>query len=123
MGQVVLLAGEPGVGKSRIATALQERLRDEPHTWLRCYRSPYHGNDPLHLIIGQLARAAGLERDDAPEARLEKLEALLALTSPPVDDVALLADLLSVPTAGRYPPSISRHGGGRRGHPRRCSGN
>ncbi len=103
-GQVVLLAGEPGIGKSRIATALQERLRDEPHTWLCCFCSPYHGNDPLHPIIGQLTRAAGLERDDAPEARLEKLEALLAPTSPPVDDVALLADLLSVPTAGRYPP-------------------
>ncbi len=102
-GQVVLLAGEPGIGKSRLATALPERLRDEPHTWLRCFCLPYHGNDHLHPIIGQLARAAGLARGDAPEARLEKLEALLARTSPPAGDVALLAELLSVPTAGRYP--------------------
>ena len=73
-GQVVLLSGEPGIGKSRLAHALIERLADAPHTRMRYYCSPYHVNSALHPIIEQLVRAAGLERDDPPERRLDKLE-------------------------------------------------
>ena len=77
-GQVVLLSGEPGIGKSRLLRALRERLGDEPHTPLRYYCSPYHTNSALHPVIEQLERAAGFARDDPPERKLDKLEALLA---------------------------------------------
>ena len=77
-GQVVLLSGEPGIGKSRLVRALRERLGDEPHTPLSHYCSPYHTNSALHPVIAQLERAARLVRDEPPEAQLAKLEALLA---------------------------------------------
>jgi predicted ATPase len=107
-GQVVLISGEPGIGKSRIAAALQERLRAEPHIRLRYFCSPHHQDSPLYPSIDQLGRAAGFTRDHPPEARLEKLEAVLALAAPLDEDVALLADLLSLPPADRHPlPNLS----------------
>ena len=101
-GRVVLLSGEPGIGKSRLTVALQERLQNEPHTRLRYFCSPHHQDSALHPTIAQLERAAGFERDDTPERKLDKLAALLALASP--EDGALLAELLSLPTEGRFPP-------------------
>src|SRR5262249_44735857 len=74
-GQVVLLAGEPGIGKSRLTAALLERLAAEPHTRLRYFCSPQHTDSALFPIIGQMQRAAGLAHDDAPGARLDKLDA------------------------------------------------
>jgi class 3 adenylate cyclase/predicted ATPase len=104
-GQVVLLSGEPGIGKSRIVRALRERLADEPHTPLRYQCSPYHTSSALYAVIDQLERAAGFQRDDPAGARLAKLEALLAEGTRDVAAVApLVADLLSVPTGDRYPP-------------------
>src|SRR5262249_45673044 len=79
----VLICGEPGIGKSRLAAALAERLRDEPHLRLRYFCSPYHQDSALYPFIDQLGRAAGFARDDPPAARGEKLEALLALATPP----------------------------------------
>jgi class 3 adenylate cyclase/predicted ATPase len=103
-GQVVLLAGEPGIGKSRLIRALRERLGDEPHTPVSHYCSPYHSNSALHPVIGLLERAARLDRDEAPEAQLARLEAMLARSSDRLDEVVpLLAALLGVPTGGRYP--------------------
>lgn len=102
-GRVVLLAGEPGIGKSRLSVALQERLHDEPHVRLGYFCSPHHQNSALHPTIAQLERAAGFERDDAPEIRLRKLEALLLPTSPPTD-VTLLAELLHIPAGDLYVP-------------------
>jgi class 3 adenylate cyclase/predicted ATPase len=107
-GQIVLVSGEPGIGKSRLTAALAERLHAEPYLRLRYFCSPYHQDSALYPFIDQLSRAAGFARDDPPAARLENLEALLARAAPPADDVALLADLLSLPASERYPlPNLS----------------
>src|SRR6267378_647519 len=107
-GQVVLISGEPGLGKSRLTAALGERLHAEPHLRLRYFCSPYHQDSALLPFIDQLGRASGFARDDPSAARLEKLEALLARAAPPDEDVALLADLLSLPASERHPlPDLS----------------
>src|SRR5262249_34930479 len=77
-GQVVLLSGEAGIGKSRLTAALVERLTPEPHTRLRYFCSPQHTDSAFYPIIGQMARAAGLAHDDSAKAKLDKLDALLA---------------------------------------------
>jgi hypothetical protein len=102
-GQVVLLSGEAGIGKSRLTAALLENLAAEPHTRLRYFCSSQHTDSALYPIIGQMERAAGLQRDDTSLAKLEKLDALLAQTSTAKEDGALLVDLLSLPNDGRYP--------------------
>jgi predicted ATPase len=102
-GQVVLLSGEAGIGKSRLTAALQEHVATEPHTRLRYFCSPQHTDSALHPIIGQMERAAGLGYDDNPQAKLDKLDAVLAKTSTPPEDAALFAQMLSLPNAGRYP--------------------
>jgi predicted ATPase len=102
-GQVVLLAGEPGIGKSRMARALRERLGHRPYTPLSHYCAPHHINSALHPVIDLLRRGAGLTRDDPPSQQLAKLETLLAESTDDLDEVVpLLADLLSIPTDGRY---------------------
>jgi class 3 adenylate cyclase/predicted ATPase len=102
-GQVVLLSGEAGIGKSRLTAALMERLASEPHTRLRYFCSPQHTDSALYPIIGQMERAAGLAHDDTPQARLDKLDAVLTQTSTRIEDVALFAEKLSLPNDGRYP--------------------
>ena len=103
-GQVVLLSGEPGIGKSRLTAALEERLQDEPHTRLRYFCSPQHTDSALYPIINQLERAAAFERHDIPAARLDKLTALLGQSSGHERDTELLAELLLIPTGDRYAP-------------------
>jgi predicted ATPase len=102
-GQVVLLSGEPGIGKSRLTAALMERLDNEPRTRLRYFCSPQHTDSALHPIISQMERAAGFTHDDIGQAKLDKLDALLARSFTPPKDAALLADMLSLPNGGRYP--------------------
>ena len=80
-GQVVLLSGEAGIGKSRLTAALLERLASEPHTRLRYFCSPQHTDSALYPIISQMERAAGFVHDDTPQAKLDKLDAVLAQTS------------------------------------------
>ena len=107
-GQVVLISGEPGIGKSRIAAALEERLPADPHLRLRYSCSPYHQDSALFPFVDLLGRAAGFAHEDPPALRLEKLEALLARAATPDEDVALLADLLSLPASERHPlPNFS----------------
>src|SRR5262249_37338450 len=101
-GRVVLLSGEPGIGKSRIIAAIRERLEGD-YTFLRYFCSPHTQGSAVRPAIGQLERAAGFEPGDKPERKLDKLEALLARISTSVEDVLLLAELLSIPTAERYP--------------------
>jgi class 3 adenylate cyclase len=100
-GQVVLVSGEPGIGKSRIIAALLERLQAEPHALLRYFCSPYRQDSALFPFIDQLGRAAGFARDDLFSEKQRKLESLLARADPPTEDVTLLADLLSLPASER----------------------
>ena len=102
-GQVVLLSGEAGIGKSRLTVALLERLAAEPHTRLRYFCSPQHVDSALYPIIGQFERAAGFARDDTPQAKLDKLDAVLAQSAVSREGAALLAEMLSLPNDGRYP--------------------
>ena len=102
-GQVVLLSGEAGIGKSRLTAALLEHLTSEPHTRLRYFCSPQHTDSAFYPIIGQMERAAGLAHDDTPQARLDKLDAMLAQTSTSIQDAALFAEMLLLPNDGRYP--------------------
>jgi class 3 adenylate cyclase/predicted ATPase len=101
-GQVVLLSGEAGIGKSRLAAALMEDITAERHTRLRYFCSPQHTDSAFHPIIGQFERAAAFTRGDTPGAKLDKLDALLARTSISKRD-ALFAEMLSLPNDGRCP--------------------
>jgi class 3 adenylate cyclase/predicted ATPase len=102
-GQVVLLSGEAGIGKSRLAVALLERVASEPHTRLRYFCSPQRTDSALFPIISQMERAAGFTHEDTARAKLDKLDALLARSLTPRQDAALLAEMLSLSNDGRYP--------------------
>jgi class 3 adenylate cyclase/predicted ATPase len=98
-GRVVLISGEPGIGKSRLTAALSEQIGSELHTRLRYFCSPHHQDSTLYPFIAQLERAAGFARDDTVEVRLGKLEALLGPGTRDDDDIALLTELLSLPSS------------------------
>jgi DNA-binding winged helix-turn-helix (wHTH) protein len=103
-GQVALVSGEPGIGKSRLASTLQERLREQPRTQLRYSCSPQHHDSALYPVILQLEHAAGFKREDTVETRLDKLETLLARTGKlSAEMTGLIADLLGLAGMGRYP--------------------
>ena len=102
-GQVVMLAGEPGIGKSHIAFALDEQLQSELHVTLRYFCSAHHTNSALFPFISQLERAAAFQRSDTPAEKLSKLDALLAQSTHNAEHVAVLAHLLALPADDRYP--------------------
>jgi class 3 adenylate cyclase len=104
-GQVVLLSGEAGIGKSRITQTLRERIAEEPHIRLRHQCAPYYASTALHPFIRQLELAAGFAPDDSAGTRLDKIETLLTGPAETRVEVApLFAALLSVPAGDRYPP-------------------
>ena len=102
-GQVVLLSGEAGIGKSRLMAALLERIATDPHTRLRYFCSAHYADSALYPIIGQMKRAAGFAYNDSLQTKLDKLDGLLARTSTSIQDAALFAEMLSLPNDGRYP--------------------
>jgi hypothetical protein len=107
-GRVVLLCGEPGIGKSRLARALEQEVATEPHFRLRYFCSPYHRDSPLHPFIAQLEHAAGFVREDEPGTKLEKLELLLAQSAnDSAETLTLLPDLLSLSGEGSTPPLLA----------------
>jgi class 3 adenylate cyclase/tetratricopeptide (TPR) repeat protein len=101
-GCVVVLTGEPGIGKSHITLALQERIQDQPHTVLRFFCSAHNINSALFPFIGQLERAAKFERGDTPLEKLAKLETLVARSTGDPEDTAVLANLFGLPASDRY---------------------
>ncbi len=104
-GQVVLISGEPGIGKSRLASEFRDHIMDEPHFELRHQCSPYHTASALHPVIERLERAVGFEADDEIDTKLDKLESLIEPSGGSVVEAApLLASLLLIPTGERYPP-------------------
>jgi class 3 adenylate cyclase len=102
-GQVVLIAGEAGIGKSRLTAALSEHLATEPHTRLRYFCSPRHTDSAFYPIIAQMERAAGLAYNDTARIKLDKLGDLLTQTSTSIEDVSLFAHMLSLVGDGRLP--------------------
>jgi DNA-binding response OmpR family regulator/tetratricopeptide (TPR) repeat protein len=101
-GRLVMVAGEPGIGKSRLLAALEERLADEPHAGLRYFCSPLHQESTLHPIVARWEQEVGFARGDSAEERLRKLEGVVTPVGLSPEDVALIAAMLSVPTGDRY---------------------
>jgi predicted ATPase len=102
-GRVVLVSGEPGIGKSRLTAALSQHIESEPHTRLRYFCSPHDQDSALYPFIGQLERAAGFTRDDTAAMKRDKLEALLGDGAEP-RDLSLIAEMLSLSGGERFPP-------------------
>ena len=102
-GRVVVLIGKPGIGKSRLAQAMLEQPAGKPHTRLRYFCSPHHQASALHPFITQLEHAAGFSREDMAEARLAKLEALLARSNAGAEETGFMAARLSIPAGDKYP--------------------
>ena len=102
-GQVVLLSGEPGIGKSRLTAALLEHIGREPYTRLRYFCSPHHADSALYPIIGHFERVARLAYSDSLQTKLDKLDRVCAQTAASKEDAALYAEMLSLPNDGRYP--------------------
>jgi hypothetical protein len=103
-GQVVLLSGEPGIGKSRLTRALQDTLTDTPHLRVLLQCSPHHTSSTLYPVISQLELTAGFFAGDSAAVRLDKLADTLAPAGQPADEIMpLFASLLSIPAEDRYP--------------------
>ena len=104
-GQAVLIAGEAGLGKSRLLQAFRERLAAAPHSWLECRCTPYSQGSAFHPLIELVEQGLGFKPHDDPESKLRRLEAGLAYAKLSASEVVpLIAALLSLPLPDRYPP-------------------
>jgi class 3 adenylate cyclase/nucleoside-triphosphatase THEP1 len=103
-GRVVLISGEPGVGKSRLAEALAEQIASQPRVRIRYFCSPHRQDSALYPIVTQMQRAAGFAREDRPETKFAKLQAMLIAATPSTEDLALIAELHALPTTDLSPP-------------------
>ncbi len=103
-GRVVHISGEPGIGKSRLVREFQNEITAETETAISCFCAPLYQDSTYYPIIREIEHAAGFGRSDAPVQRLGKLEALLQGSGTSPEGIALIADLVSVPTCDRYPP-------------------
>ena len=104
-GQIVLISGEAGIGKSRLSAWLAEQVADTPHTRLHYHCSPYHRDSALYPFVQQFERAAAIAPQEPPDAKLDKLEKVLDLATDRVNEVApLIGSMLSIPLGHRYPP-------------------
>jgi len=109
-GQVVLISGEPGIGKSRLVCALRDHLSSELYTFCGYQCSPLRQNSQLFPVISRLEHAAGFDRSDTPEEKYIKLEALLSKGTKRSEEFSMIADLLALPPGDRPPiPDISHH--------------
>jgi class 3 adenylate cyclase len=107
-GQVVLLVGEAGIGKSRLAQMLHEDLRDVPHTWLEAGGQPYFAETPLYAITEMLGQFFAWRADDGPERRAESLARALEIAGlDPQPALPLVAPLLGVAVPADYPPVLA----------------
>src|SRR5262249_31120910 len=102
-GRVVLVFGEPGIGKSRLTAALSQRIETEPHTRFRYFCAPHHQDSPLRPFTGQLKHVGGFARDERQATNLDKLVALLGDGAEP-GDLSLIAEMLSLSGGERFPP-------------------
>ena len=112
-GQLVLLSGEPGIGKSKLTDAILAHLSThkygggrapgESNQRLRYFCSPHHTGSALYPVIAQLTFAAGINTDDSPKARFRKLERLAEQAGCPMGDLPILASLLAIPLPQSYP--------------------
>ena len=103
-GRVVLISGDPGIGKSRLVVALQSAVSEEQHVSQRYFWSPHHQGTALHPVIVRWEQTADFLPTDPPETKLDKLTAVTQVLDATPEDMSLLAELLSVPGGSRYPP-------------------
>ena len=104
-GQLVLVVGEPGIGKSRLVEEFRARIKDDPHLWIECAGEPFFENTPFHAVTQILDQGLGWRGDESKEERLSRLERSLELAGMKLGEaVPLIAEMLSLPIPEKYPP-------------------